>query len=109
MQAMFFRLSSLRILHLDMDAVRAAHKPPIGLPGLFSALRGHQNLQRVSLEFHPMDLQNPDAGEDLVDSLNFELGATGRPERVLASEVDEEGHDLFMDAWFWVADEGGWW
>jgi len=78
---MFFRLSSLHILHLDMDAVRAAHKPPIGLPGLFSALRGHQNLQRVSLEFHPMDLQNPDAGEDLVDSLNFELGATGRLEQ----------------------------
>ena len=51
-----------------------------------------------------MDLQNPDAGDDLVDSLNFELGATGRPERVLAREVDEEGHD-----WFWVADEGGWW
>jgi hypothetical protein len=57
----------------------------------------------------PWICKKPDAGDDLVDSLNFELGATGRPERVLAREVGEEGHDLFMDTWFWVADEDGWW
>jgi hypothetical protein len=81
----------------------------IGLPGLLSALRALENLQRITLEFHPGDLQNPVADEDLIDGLDVELGATDSPEMVLAREVDEEeGYELFMDTWFWVADEGGW-